>query len=179
MFQFRIARRDVDRRLVEVDSRSLLRRVLLRDQFTGREPTERGIGVELRSVGERELLRFRKQMDVLGTLRPHRLQVEAFQDVEHLQRGDPLSIGRQLPHGVPAIRGRDRIEPVALVFGEVTQAEVSAILFAERHDLVRDASLVEDISPLGSDRAIGLREFGERHDLTDLRRPPVLQVDPL
>ena len=52
-----------------------------------------------------------------------RRDVEAFHDVQHLERDEALRARRHLEHVVAAIVGRDRIDPVGLVIGEVAQLE--------------------------------------------------------
>ena len=85
------------------------------------------VGVELRAVLERELLRLDHQVQRVGDW-PHRAcQVEAFEDVQHLQHGDALAVRRQLPD----VRSRDRslrpARPTPSVRGEILAAEETAV----------------------------------------------------
>ena len=54
---------------------------------------------------------------------------------------------------------------------------MATILFTERHDFLRDTSLIELITTLSGDRAVGRTQLRQGHNFTDLRSTPLLQVD--
>ena len=66
-----------------------------------------------------ELLGFDEQVDVLGTAEAVLLQVIAFERVQDFQRGQALSVRRQLVNVVAAIIRLDGLDPFALVRGHV------------------------------------------------------------
>lgn len=73
--------------------------------------------------------------------------VETFEDSEHLQRRDALTVGRQFPHVVAAVIQRHRLDPLAGVLSQVFVAEESAVRLHVGVDAPRDLALVERIAP--------------------------------
>ena len=63
-----------------------------------------------------------------GGLGAQALQVVGLEEVEHLEHGDPLAVGRELPDVVAAIIRRHRIDPGARVVREVFEREQPADL---------------------------------------------------
>ena len=83
---------------------------------------------------------------------PSRLQIEAFENVQHLQRGDALAVRRQLVDIVAAIVRRDRIDPGGGVLFEIDFAQIAAVGLHEGIDLVRDLAFVEGVAALSRDQ---------------------------
>ena len=101
--------------------------VVLGQQLLHGSLRERGVGVVARAVGERQLLRLHHHMPVVRRAPPHLREVEVLEDVEHLERREPLAIGRQLPHGVAMVGGGDRLVPGRVVLGEIVLREESLV----------------------------------------------------
>ena len=77
--------------------------------------------------------------------------VESFEDVEHLQRRDSLSVGRQLPDFDAAIACRNRIDPGRPVIFEILLAKKAPDAFEERVHHVGHFAAVEDVAAAGAD----------------------------
>ena len=65
-----------------------------RDELVSRQVVERRVGVEPGPVGKGELLGFDKKVQMLSRVMPQRLEVIRFKQIENLQSGNPLSVGR-------------------------------------------------------------------------------------
>ena len=65
-------------------------------------------------------------MQMVGAAEAGAAEVEALQDLQHLERGDALAVGRQLPHVVAAVVDAERFDPLGAVRGEVFVAEEAA-----------------------------------------------------
>jgi hypothetical protein len=87
---------------------------------------ELGVGVVRGPVLEGQLLRLDHQVERRGRLRAHALQVVGLQQVEHLEDGDPLAVGGQLPDVVAAVVGGDGLDPGAGMLPEVPLREEPA-----------------------------------------------------
>ena len=98
-------------RLVGIDQRAALRRVVLRQQLLDRHLGERRIGDVAVAIRERNLRRLDQRVVVARRIVPHRRQVDAFEDVEQHQRGQPLVVRRKLVERVAAVGRRDRLDP--------------------------------------------------------------------
>ena len=94
-----------------IDQLAPLGRVSFRKQTGERNFRECGIGVKFGAISPGDFLRFDHRMQRLRRSEAHRAQVEAFENVQHLQRGDALTVRRQFEDIVAAIIHRDRIDP--------------------------------------------------------------------
>ena len=83
----------------------------------------------------------------------HGLEVVALEDVEHLERGDALAVRRQLPHVVAAVVGRDRLDPLGVVRGQVRGGEIAAVGAHVLLDALGDLALVEGVAAALGDGA--------------------------
>src|SRR5262245_8922007 len=99
-------------------------------------------------------------MPVIGRARPELLELEAGEDVQHLQDGDALPRRRQLPDVVAAIVRADRVDPGAGVVLEVLEREQAAGFVGISRQLLGDAALVKRGGPFGTDLAIDTSERG-------------------
>src|SRR5205823_11318780 len=75
-------------------------------------------------------------------------------------------VGRQLPDVVSAIVGRDRLDPVGTMFGEILEREVSAVLFAERHNLCGNLTAIEGVASLLGNQLITAGQVRVLEDLS-------------
>ena len=100
-----------------------------------------------------------------------RLQIEAFENVQHLQRGDALRVRRELEHVVAAIGRGDRIEPVRRVSAEVRFGQQPVAAFHVLGDRPRDRTAVERVAATLRDRLQRCRQPRIREDLAGRRRP--------
>ena len=144
----RIAGRDCFRGVVRVDQLAALGRVAFREQTGERNLGESRIGIELRAIGPGDFLRFDHGVQCVGRIAPHRPQIESFENVQDLQRGDALAVRRQFKNVVAAVICRDRIDPRAGMFFEIGFAQITAVRLHEGVDLVRDLAFVESVASL-------------------------------
>jgi len=106
-------------------------------------------------------------MQIVGTVTTHRAQIIALEQIEHLQDGDPLAVGRKLPHVVAAVVGRDRLDPLGRMVGEILQVEKPVALPAGGDDLFRDRTAIKRVAtPLG-DQPIVRGQLGILEHLAD------------
>ena len=108
--------------------------------------------------------------------RPERAQVERFEQVEHLQRGNALAVGGQLPHVVPAVVRRYWCLPLIFMVHEILERKIALLGLAESDDLFRDLSLVERLGPLFGKEPIRGRQPRVLEDLPHSRRTACEQV---
>ena len=176
------------RRALHVDESGALGRVLLADEFVHRYVRERHVGVEARPVGVGDLLGLDEEVPEVGIIASHGGEVVALEQIEDLERGDPLAVGGQLPQRPAAIGGRHRLDPLARVVGEIRQREEPPDLVGEGDDGRRGLTAVEGVPPafgdplqgvgegrigekltLRRDRAAGHEDLGEPGHLGELR----------
>ena len=112
------------------------------------------------AVGERDPLGLDERVQVLGGVVAERLDVEALEDVQHLERDEPLRVRRHLVHVVAAVVRRDRIDPVRLVLGEVAFVEQAVALLHVGDDRAGDRALVERVAAALGDRLSVAARFG-------------------
>ena len=139
----RVAVQDLRRGARRIDQLAALERVLLGNQLVHRRRREGGIGVEARPVLERQLLGLGEQVQVPGRAEAGGGEVVLLQEVENLQRGDPLGVGGQGVDVVAAIARRHRPDPFGAVRGQVGFVQVAAVLAHVVGDLPGDLAPVE------------------------------------
>ena len=167
MLEFGVTGGDVGRGLLQVDSGVLFLAIRVGDQFGRGQFAEVRVGVEQGPVGERQFLGFDEQVDVLAGIVSHRLDVVLFEDIEHFESGDALSVGWQFPDVVASVVGRHRFDPVAVVIDEVLAREEPIVGVAEVNDPLGDLSLVERIATVFGDLRVAPGEVGVGKDLSD------------
>ncbi len=127
----KIPRGDFRRGFVGIDAFSLLGRVVAGQQALHGNESELRIGEVLGPVSEGQLFGFNQEVEIVGTVRPHCLEIVGLENVQHFERRQSLSIRRQFPHFVAPVVGRNRFDPFAVMILEVGFAEVSAVGLAE------------------------------------------------
>jgi len=60
-------------------------------------------------------------VQIVGTERPHALEVVCLQKIQHLQRGNPLPIRREFPDVVAAIVRRNGLNPFRAMLRKILQ----------------------------------------------------------
>ena len=75
---------------------------------------------------------------------PIALEIEAFENLQHLQRNETLGGRRHLINIVAAIVGGDRLDPIGAMIGKVFERKQSAEFFRAAHELLGDLALVEN-----------------------------------
>jgi len=98
-------------------------------------------------------------------------EVVAFENVEHLQGRDALTVGGQLPHVVAAIVGGHRLHPFAAVGGQVFITQEAALGLHVGIDAAGDLALVEGVPTALGDEVEGCGQAGIAEDLAVARRP--------
>ena len=93
-----------------------------------------------------------------------------FEDVQHLERGEPLSGRRQLEHVVAMVVGGDRVDPFGLEVGEVARGHHAAVGLHLLDDRRGDVTLVERVAALLLDQSQGGREPRIADDAVQRRR---------
>ncbi len=131
---------------------------------------ERRIGKILGPVGVGEFFGFDEEVKIIGAVPSHRPNVVTFQDVQDLERGNSLAVGRKLPHIVAAVVGRDGFDPFGPVVLEVLHAEVTAERFAGGDDLSGDGAAVVGIASPFGDCAEAGGQVRIAEELADARR---------
>ena len=86
------------------------------------------------------------------------MQIESFENVQHLKRSDALAVRRQLENIVAAIVGRDGIDPRRCVLFKVGLAQKAAIRLHEIVDLVSDLAFVKTVAPFLADQSQRFRQ---------------------
>ena len=115
-------------------------------------------------VFESQLLGLDKGVDVIGADKAHAGDVIGFEYVEYLQRGDALSVGRQLVHIPAAVVGRHGSDPFRRVRRHVVVTQQPALLGHVGIDAPRNVAFVERVAPPLRDR---LERVGEAPELLD------------
>ena len=90
-------------------------------------------------------------MQVVGGVVAERLDVKPFHDVQHLERDEALRARRHFVDVVTAVIGRDGLDPVGLVVGEVAHFEQAVAGFHVGDDRAGDRSLVKRVAALLGD----------------------------
>ncbi len=153
--------------MLRVDQLAAIFRVGLGDQLGDGELVKPGVGEILRPVRVGQLLGFDEQMQIIGIVTSHRAEIIALEQIEHLQDGDPLAVGRKLPHVVAAVVGRDGLDPFGRMVGEILQVEKPVALPAGGDDLFGDRAAIKSVAtPLG-DQAIARGQLGILENLAD------------
>ncbi len=96
-------------------------------------------------------------------------KIIAFQDVEHLERSDALTIWRQLPDIVTAIVGRDWFYPGTGMIRQVFITEIAPYFFKECIDGSCDLSFVKNIPTTFSDFLKCIGQVGIFKDISFFR----------
>jgi hypothetical protein len=112
--------------------------------------------------GIRQPRRFEREVKTVGAEGIERGQIEALQDVEQYQRGQPLRIGRQFQHVETAIIGADGRDHFAAMAGEILSGKERAAGGNGRNDIVGDRPFVERVRTVRRDRP---ERVGERRQL--------------
>ena len=119
------------------------RGVLLGDEPVEGRVDEAGVAGVEHAVGEGELLGLQREVDGVRRAPAARGEVEALQDVEHLEHDQALGDGPRLVHRDPAVGRRERLVDLRLVRREVGRLVETAVLPGRTHDLGADRPLVE------------------------------------
>jgi hypothetical protein len=104
-------------------------------------------------------------------------EIEVLEDVQHLQGRETLTVGRQLPHRGPTIGGRDGLDPLTAVIGEIVHREEATVLLGERDDPARDLALVARAPAAFGDEPQRPRQRRVGEDLALAGRPALGQED--
>jgi len=160
LVQARVARRDASRGAVHVDQLGALTTVLLGDQCLDGDAHVIDVGVELRAVLEGQLLGLGHHVPEVHRVATHRLQIERLQDVEDLERGDALAVGRQFIKCHSAVVGAPRFDPVGVVLFEVRQREETAVGLGERDDRFGDRAIVVRVASTLGKQSKSLGQVG-------------------
>ena len=144
--QTRMTRLDGPKNLLGMEQLTALGCIFLRDQLCGGQFAELRIGVEAGSVLVCDLLCFDHQVQEVARVVAHRRHVKILQDVEHLQRRDALPIGRQLPHVIAAVIGRDRLDPGRGVRREILISNETPDALAEGIHCLGERTPIERIA---------------------------------
>src|SRR5690349_23178264 len=82
-----------------------------------------GIADKPVEISVSELLCFDEKMQIRRRVLPHRFEIIRLENAEHLERGDSLIIGRQLPHAISVKRHRDWCHPVRRILAHVIERD--------------------------------------------------------
>src|SRR5438876_12375048 len=87
-----------------------------------------------------------------------RLQIERFEYVQHLESGNPLTVGRQFPNVVSAIARCNRLHPGARVIFKISEGEQPTNLVGNGDNLRSNRPAVKRIAAPGGDETIRSRQ---------------------
>src|SRR6266704_5106855 len=138
-------------------------------EFPGGDGDTLGIGDVALGIDESQLHGLQLQVVAFRRFTRELLQIEAFKDVESDERGETLSIGRELPHVVPPAGGADRLYPRAAVLREVVEGEEAASLSGEGGNRLGDFSMIKGFNIRLGKQAERARKVGIAPELTNLR----------
>ena len=110
-----------------------------------------GVGVEPGPVLERELLGLDEPVQVVGTAEAGSAEVVPLEDLQHLQRGDALAVGRQLPHVVTAVVERSRVRPTRCGVRRGRRREEPAGVAHVGLDRAGDVAAIEGVATAAGD----------------------------
>ena len=166
------------RRVVRVDFVAARRRVLLRQH-----PIERGLRHRREvadprvAVGERQPFRFDQEMEIGRAVVAERLDVVPLEDVQDFERRHPLRVRRHLQHLVPAVRRRDRLDPVRMVGGEIVRRDETAAPLQVVRDRATDRAAVKRVASAARDLFERRGQRGILEDVAGRGRFPARQKD--
>ena len=153
-----IARPALERGVLGVDQAAPLRGVLGPEQRGQRHVGEERVGVIRVAIGHGELEGLDDRVDRLRAIVPHRLQVEALEDLQGLEQVRALGPGAALVDGQAAIADGDRLLDPRRVGGQVDVADQAAVGARPGVDAAGDRPAVERVGDQSeAARAIGLR----------------------
>ncbi len=135
-----------------IDELATLGGVLLVEEPVQRDVDELRIGQPLIAVGESDLHGLYDVVVVVGRPFPPTPDIEAFEQIQNLERGEALGGGWHLEGLVAAVCRADRIDPLGAVLGEVFGAQRRALRFERTADATGDVALVEGSGAVGRDR---------------------------
>jgi hypothetical protein len=153
--------------------------VVVGQQLVQRRLHEIRICVIFGEVFVRKPLGLDHHMERVCRSRPHGLEIITLQDLQHLKRRGPLAVRRQLVDVIAAILHRDRLDPFALVRGEIGQPQIAPNPAEIRIHRARELTLVESIAPALRQSLVRAREIGVLEHLTLDGRRPVHEIGPL
>ena len=117
-------------RALHVDQLGALGEIRAVEQARHLGAHRRRVGDVSVDIGEGELHRFDLHVQAVGRVERQRGEVEVPQHAERHQRADALAVRADFMQGVTAIVEVDRLDPIALVRGEVFERHDAAVRFA-------------------------------------------------
>ena len=102
-----------------------------------------GVAVVEIAIRKRQVHGLVQGVNVVGAVVTHRLEVEAFQDVQGLQHGRTLHPGGEFVHVDALVAGADRRFDVHLPVGQIGCGEQPAVLAVGAHDFRGDVAAVK------------------------------------
>ena len=172
----RISRRQPGASAARIDEHAPLGGVGLRNQLVHGDAHLLGVGDETGAIGPGDLLRLDEEMPEIGGAGAEAAQVEALEQVEHLQRGDSLAGRGQLPDAHAAVVRADRVDPGRRRVGEVVGREQPAGRLRESDELAGDPPPVERVAATARQLAVGGRQSQVAEDLSSAWRAARRQV---
>ena len=163
-----VQRRKVGGGPVHADAGGLPLAVPGREQTLQRDVHEGRVGKVGIAVEEGLLGGLDDKVVIVRAAFPYLRQVEVVEDVQDLQRGHALGVGRQVPGPAVAVRHGDGLHPVGRMPGKVPHGEQAAVLFQIRRYGRGDGALVELVRALVRQQGQRGRQLGQAYDLAQL-----------
>ena len=139
------------RRLGRIDQLEAFGAIVLAEQFL-RQARKIGIGIEARDIGIGEPLGFHHVVQRFGASALPLRQVDILEDIDHLQRGKALAVGRQFAQLVPIlVPGTGGLDPFAAVGGKILAREGAALRLQVIDDHIGQIAVVIGIAPVAGD----------------------------
>src|SRR5207253_10492565 len=115
-----------------------------------------------RAICSHDFLRYNHRVQRLGRVASQGAQIESFENVQHLQRGNTLTVWRKLEDLVTAIVYRHRIDPCRGMLLEIRFPQEPAIGTHKCCDFVRCLDFVESVATFLSNQAMRSRHIWVR-----------------
>ena len=130
-------------RMRRINQHRTLRRIFLRQKLLHRNLAKARIAVVRLHIRVRQLHRFNACVQLSRAVRTRRISRKPLHDVQHLQRGDAVTIRRQLINCPVAIRGVDRLDPLRRIRSEIVRRHRSAQVLRRLQNRLRNFALVK------------------------------------
>ena len=127
------------------------------------------------AIGIRQFGPFDQCVHIVRRCAPHRRQLLLFGEVEHLQEGCPLRVGRECKDPLSEVRGADRLLPRGGVSREVGGGEQSPLALHEGRQHAGQGAAIEGTCSLVGDCSKRVSEFALHQNRPWCRRLAVDQ----
>src|SRR5438552_11242527 len=115
-------------------------------------------------------------MEILRRVVPQGLEVKSFQDVQHLQGGDPLTVGRQFKEPNPSVSGGNWLYPSGTMLRKISGCQLPAQFLQRGYNLLRNGASIEGIPSATGDLPERVGQIGLNKYLAHSRSATFHQI---